>query len=521
MWTVEIIGAVDGRSHYELPYITGLLATDLQALAVGTAFVGRPGTLIYTNASDVIKVRSDLELTASQARAWMWRTLQKERQLAVHHPFKTWLLITGQDATSLVASICPRLEPLHMALKSASERQRNLVLLTAVFELYLTVAKTAGEKLDEGLSNFAVSAEGQVYYLDDEYYAWDGFVAFSIMLGVFIRSFIWFDAAFIEELGRNLVRLLRGVFQDSECQHVIAGQLQSMFMPNEQKEHLLQRLIKVLQHPSDAKPTSTSTSLLSTAVAPKAAKRQASGRYLALLADIHANYPALTCVLDYLKAEHINEGIVLGDIVGYGPEPQACIERLQDCGFQAIKGNHDYGVATGDTAKGFSREAKMAIDWTIGQLSADYRQWLNDLPLSIQQEDWYAVHGAPMDPDYFYAYVYAMTYQDNLDYMQQNGMGLCFHGHSHIPGIFARRKYNDVQKTGQIISLAAYQQALVCPGSVGQPRNGHTDTQFAIYDKELRRVSFMQLPYDYQSVIAKMRQCHLPEAFALRMLHGR
>lgn len=523
MQTVEIIGAVDGQPHYATPYIVELLATDLQALALGTDFVGRPGTLIYTNEADVVKVRADFDFTADKAREWMQETLQTEQVMGVHHPYKTWLLIIGKDNKAQVASICPRLEPLHIALKSATKRQRNLALLTAVFKLYLVLAKNTGKKLDEGLSNFAVSADGQVYYLDDEYYPWDDFVAFSIMLGVFIRGFIWFDEPFIDDLAHNLTGVLRDVFQDIDCQYVIASHLQPLFMPNEEKERLLKRLVKSLMQPPATGPVTPSpfpSAITGAVTVPVKAAKPATGRFFALLADIHGNSAALERVLDYLKSEHIHEGIVLGDIVGYGPDPKACIERLQDSPFLIIKGNHDHGVATGETSWGFSRDAKAVAEWTINELSADHRRWLNELPAFIKQDNWYAVHGAPMDENYFYAYVYLMTYQDNLDYMQQNNMTLCFHGHSHLPGVYGRVKNQDVNETGDVINLSIYQQALVCPGSVGQPRNGCPDTQFAIYDKARQQVSFIRLPYDNLAVIAQMRRHFLPEALSLRLLKG-
>ncbi len=91
-------------------------------------------------------------------------------------------------------------------------------------------------------------------------------------------------------------------------------------------------------------------------------------------------------------------------------------------------------------------------------------------------------------------------------------MRLCFHGHSHMPGIFARDKRGiDHCLDGQKISLSPYNHLLVCPGSVGQPRNGCTDTQFAIYDSEQQEVTFLTLPYDNQSIVRKMQEQDFPE----------
>jgi predicted phosphodiesterase len=115
-----------------------------------------------------------------------------------------------------------------------------------------------------------------------------------------------------------------------------------------------------------------------------------------------------------------------------------------------------------------------------------------------------------------------MTYEDNLNYMQDNGIHLCFHGHSHMPGVFARDKKGvdhclDTQK----ISLPLYSQLLVCPGSVGQPRNNCTDAQFAIYDREQQEINFLTLPYDNQPIVQKMRDHHFPENLWQRLLTGK
>jgi len=517
MCTVEIIGAIDRQSHYNQSYILGLLESDFQALAVGTDFVGRPGTQIYVNSSDVLKIRSELAFTASEARIWLAKTLTNERHLAVHHPQKTWLLLTDGQGEVWVANICPRLYPLNIALKSDGDLLKNLDLLTALFAIYFALAKKSGIKLDEGLSNFAVDAEGRVYYLDDEYYGWDDFAAFSLMLSAYLRSFEWMDEAFIQALADRLKDVLLNVFADTQGQFAIAGHLQSVFMPNAHKEQVLKTLVKALQQVPDTKKAPPEMIV----AAKKSVNRPVTGRFIALLGDIHGNYPALSRIMGYLNEQQITEGIVLGDTVGYGPYPKECIEALQDSGFQALMGNHDYGVATGDTDKGFSKDAKRVVDWTITELSPEHRAWLNALPPFIKQDNWYAVHGAPIDADYFYAYVYVMTYQDNLDYMQENGMALCFHGHSHMPGVFARQKYNDIQDTGKLVNLSNFQQALVSPGAVGQPRNGSLDAQFAIYDREQKTVKFMALPYDYESLIAKMRENHFPESLILRLLKGR
>lgn len=534
MLHIEIIGAIDQQAHYDPTHVVQLLRCSSETLLLGSDFIGRPGTHIYADDHHVIKVRAEFNFTAKQARLWTLKTLHKEQQLGVHHPYKTWLLITkpatdkiADEESVLIASICPRLKPLHIELKlapaSIAERQRYLALFHAVFSMYFILAKTSSTKLDEGLSNFAVANDGVVYYLDDEYYLWDKFVSFAIMLGVYIRSFDWLDTEFISELSQILIERLSTVFQDNHCRLIIARQLHSLFMPQGKKEQLLLTLINALLNINKIAVSDNNKIIerhersINNTIKPII-----SGRYLALLADIHANYDALCYVLDYLDEHAIKQGLVLGDVVGYGPEPKECIERLQQTNFRVIKGNHDHAVALGNIDVGFSGYARSTIQWTINQLSLHQRQWLDNLPVFEENAEWFAVHGSPMDPEFFYGYVYMMTYEDNLAYMADKNMRLCFHGHSHISGIFARDKNNrDLQPTGKRIFLNSYNHALVCPGSVGQPRNGCPMAQFAIYDREQHEISFIGIPYPVEPVIQKMRVAGLPEELGQRLLIGR
>ncbi|NOS89226.1 MAG: hypothetical protein HOP34_11945 [Methylococcaceae bacterium] len=516
---LELIGAIDGQCHYQASDIHALLALGAETLKIGTAFTGRPSTRIYANPQHVVKIRAELDLSVAKARLWASNKLQQEQQLGVYHPNKTWFISHDNGPKVLVGSISPRLLPLNMALQTApqtrSERQRYLAVLNAMFGCYLALAKATGHKLDEGLSNFAIDPHDRVYYLDDEYYVWDGFIAFAVMLGVFIRSYDWLTIPFIARLARQLARQVDDIFADPHCRVIICSQLQSLFMPAEHKEQLLRCLLRGLSKP-------TETAVVHTANKKNLnARKNNSNRYFAIMADIHSNDAALETVLAFYRSRNISQGIVLGDIVGYGPSPQRCIELLQDSSFEIIKGNHDHAVATGNTTRGFSSNAKWAIDWTIGQLSDDHKQWLHGLPAVSQNRHWLAVHGAPIDPGFFYGYVYPLTAEENLDYLQEKNISLCLHGHSHTPGVFARdARHHDHFLTGAQVDLTPYAQLLVCPGSVGQPRNNVPKAQCAIYDREQRVVEFINLAYPVDAVVARMQHYGLPDALWQRLLTG-
>lgn len=517
MPTIELIGSIDGKSHYETDYIAEILSGRKIDLSMGAAFVGRPETCIYANDHDVVKIRAELNLEGEKVYKWTTKILHAERQLAIHHPHKTWFIFDSQDAEKVVVgSVCPRLKPLHVRLNSAPEtddqRMHYLNVLKSVFSMYFRLAKSRNTKLDEGLSNFAEDESGTVYYLDDEYYSWDTFVSFAVMLGVFIRTFEWLDRAFILKLSDIIIELIDDVFSDLHCRSIIATQLQSLFMPNTQKKQLVDEIIKRLARKPDA-------TLHKQSPQPR---NRSNGRYFAVMADIHANEAALDNVLKFYREHNIDQGIILGDIVGYGPDPAGCIEKIQDSPFAIIKGNHDHAVATGNTDIGFSNYAKHIVDWTISQLNQDQRNWLKYLPPYHETKEWFAVHGAPMDPSFLYGYVYMMTAEDNLNYLQDKSIPLCFHGHSHMPGIFARDKLRrDHHLTAAEIALDGYLYALVCPGSVGQPRNGKPDAQCAVYDRKHQTMAFVTVKYPITTVVDRMKQYNFPEPLWQRLRSGK
>jgi len=219
--------------------------------------------------------------------------------------------------------------------------------------------------------------------------------------------------------------------------------------------------------------------------------------------------------------------MVLGDTVGYGPHPAACIERLQETELTVIKGNHDHAAATGDSNRGMSKIAKWCIEWTIPQLTAQQRQWLNDLPLELNNSDesgkkWQAMHGAPIDPNYFYAYVYQMTFEQNLDVLAERNLDLCFHGHSHVQGLYVRNNLglDSFVKPDSSLFLEPYKHALICSGAVGQPRDGSVGAQLAIYNQRTFELKFVLVPYAMDKTIADMQRLGFPQTLWERLKQG-
>ncbi|WP_069470013.1 metallophosphoesterase family protein [Candidatus Marithrix sp. Canyon 246] len=467
---ITLIGAVKGEITYKKQEISALLKTPRVKLNHGTTFTGKPNTHIHSNDKNIIKINSKLNLDLKNSIGRATTHLEQEQKLQVHHPTKTWFVATINDKI-VIGNITPHLTAVHI--------DTNLHHLKAIFELYFRVAQEFKLRLDEGLSNFAVTESGELYYIDDDLYRWDRFISCGQILGVYIRSLSWLTAELASKLGKIIRQLILKHFNDSQYLTVLAEQLRNVFLSKTQRI-IANSLINVL-NPQQLLSINLDKS-----------------RYIALLADIHANLPALETVLDFLESKHINRIIVLGDIVGYGKQPNACIETLKaQTNIYIIKGNHDHALATGKFEHGFSQVAQAALQWSQDKVSSDNKKWLLELPPMIRHKDWLAVHGAPVDPTFFNAYVYEMTYEDNLNELQNKKIPICFHGHTHIPGVYGRLgSHYDKHYIEETMELKQFTHTLICPGSVGIPRVKPLDAaQFAIYDKELKQIQFISLLY--------------------------
>lgn len=510
--TIEVIGSLDNVRHYSADEIASLLQENHTDLVYGASFMGRPGTRLYAGTDDIVKIREELETNQKQARRFIEQRLEQERTIKVHHPHKTWFLLQNPDGKFKVGNICPRLIPLH---KLSTERpdtgtEEKFIHVKQIYQDYLRIAAFHNLRLDEGLSNFGIDSQNRLYYLDDDIYSWDDFHSFAHLLGVLIRNNLWLDERWAKEFGRDLQANIAEFFQDSHKCIMVGNKLKDVFMPNKSRASVLDIIICQLQQ---HRAVNTRVTI--------------NQDYIAVLADIHANLPALEAVLEFMEGENLRYGIVLGDIVGYGPHPSECIDRLRTSNLTVIKGNHDHAAVSGDCQRGMSSMARNCIERSIPLLSAEQIRWLDELPMELSSSGefanlWIAMHGAPIDPNFFYAYVYEMTYANNLDNLAKRQIRHCFHGHTHIQGIYARKKntLDDFYKP-EDRPLHAFSQTLICPGSVGQPRNGYPGAQFAVYNQRSDEIRFFNLPYAIEKTVADMQKLGFPEALSERLQSGR
>ena len=246
-------------------------------------------------------------------------------------------------------------------------------------------------------------------------------------------------------------------------------------------------------------------------------------RYL-VLTDIHANLEALdTCIAD-AGTRGFDETLVLGDLVGYGADPNAVCERIQGLKPVAIvRGNHDKVACGLEQAEGFNAVAKSAAHWTLDVLKPEYRDWLASLPEGpIDVDDTVEIcHGSPFDED---AYIF-----DELDAVRAlkvSNRPLCLFGHTHYPVTFelSEDSFDSVGSASapqMQVQMKPNCKYLINPGSVGQPRDGDPRAAYAIVDTTERRVELYRVRYAVDETQGKVVKAGLPDVLAQRLAVGR
>jgi predicted phosphodiesterase len=246
-------------------------------------------------------------------------------------------------------------------------------------------------------------------------------------------------------------------------------------------------------------------------------------RYL-VLTDIHANLEAFDTVLEDARRRTFDGTLILGDLIGYGADPNAIVDGVLALAPAAIvRGNHDkIAIGLGE-AEGFNAVARAAASWTYNSLTPSNRAWLAALPQgpTVVDDLLMICHGAPYDED---AYIF-----DELDAvrgLKASARQLCLFGHTHYPvtfelanGSFLGTPPSPDAET--ILELKEGVKYLLNPGSVGQPRDGDPRAAYAIVDTAARHVELMRLEYPIQVAQEKIVTAGLPEILARRLAAGR
>ena len=237
---------------------------------------------------------------------------------------------------------------------------------------------------------------------------------------------------------------------------------------------------------------------------------------IAVLSDIHANLPALDAVLADAGP---GDGIWhLGDVVGYGPDPDGVVARLREVGAVGVRGNHDAAACGGSEIDWFNPDARRAMEWTREAITQPTIDWLAALPEHTALQRSELVHGSLREPIWEYVTSPAVAH-DSLAILREP-VGL--HGHTHIPVAFIEhggRVERVSPGPGSKLELGE-RRALVNPGSVGQPRDGDPRASYLIFDPEAATFSWHRVDYDIGAVQAAMRGAGLPGFLVSRLSIG-
>ena len=244
---------------------------------------------------------------------------------------------------------------------------------------------------------------------------------------------------------------------------------------------------------------------------------------VAILSDIHANLVALQNVLLTLEAMQVGRIWCLGDVVGYGPEPQACADIIRARAEICLAGNHDLAVAGKLSLSQFNPVAIRAIEWQRHHLRAETLDWLAALPSKHVLPDITLVHGSPRAP----VWEYLADDETAAANFAAFDTPLCLVGHSHLAlgWRLSRQKKGPVlewvgQQPGDILKLDAAYRWILNPGSVGQPRDHDPRASFAVLDIEGQTWTWHRLQYNIDEVVDAIQKAGLPDVLGRRLYLG-
>lgn len=237
----------------------------------------------------------------------------------------------------------------------------------------------------------------------------------------------------------------------------------------------------------------------------------------AVLSDIHGNLEALAAVLAEVDRLGVDRVCSLGDIVGYGPDPAACVEIVRNRASVSLMGNHDAAVAGLASLKEFNEFARWAVEWTAARLESPQIAYLAALPYTGRAPGVLLVHASPIEPEGWH-YIHGLP--DIGEHFAAFAERLCFVGHSHRPGIYAIRGTQSFARHRERETLGEGLRYLVNVGSVGQPRDRDPRAAYVIHDEDGNYVEVRRVAYPVEKTQERMRAAGIPNFLIDRLSAG-
>jgi putative phosphoesterase len=219
---------------------------------------------------------------------------------------------------------------------------------------------------------------------------------------------------------------------------------------------------------------------------------------IAIISDIHSNLEALKRAQVEIEREKVDEVVCLGDIVGYGANPNECVDIVKSLTAHVLLGNHDNPFA------------RIAAEWTADTLTEDNKDYLAALPFTVERNGILFVHASPLKPE---EWNYVLTPSDAAENFDAMPTDVCFIGHSHVPEVFGEDPWTR--------NIVRGEKFIVNVGSIGQPRDGNPKLSFGIFDTELWGYRNVRLDYDIELAAFKIKKAGLPKNLADRLFVGK
>ncbi len=231
---------------------------------------------------------------------------------------------------------------------------------------------------------------------------------------------------------------------------------------------------------------------------------------IAIISDIHSNLEALQKTFSIIRDRSVDDIICLGDIIGYGADPNECIDLVRRSASHILLGNHDEAAVHLEKTEYFNPYARVAAEWTNENLTEEHKAFILNLPFDLDLHGLHFVHSSPYQPEEWHYIITAADAEFNLSHFSSP---VCFIGHSHVPGIFCEDAV-----TGEVVRGKKF---IVNIGSVGQPRDHDWRLSFGIFDTATWTYENIRSEYDVKTASAKIRKAGLPKALADRIQVGR